>query len=261
MSADPSVRVTDQDGVRWIELHRPESRNGLTIAANQALIAAIDGAGAARVLVVHGAGGSFCSGLDLKEAMRSGPQPPEELERGLREHFHGLVRALRRAPQPTVAAIDGPAAGFGCDLALSCDVRLMSDRARFGEIFVRRGLMPDGGATWLLPRIIGAGRAFELLYTGDQVDADTALRLGLGNRLWPADELVARSWDFARTLAKGPPLALRLIKQAVYAGLDGSLDDALDREARGQLQCLQSRDFVEGMQAFLSKREPSFTGT
>jgi len=257
---DPSVRVSDTDGVRWIELDRPASRNGLTIDVNGALTAAIESAGDARVIVLHGAGGSFCSGLDLKEAMRRGPLPPEELERGLREHFHGLVRALRRAPQPTIACVDGAAAGFGCDLALTCDVRLISDTARFGEIFVRRGLIPDGGATWLLPRIVGVGRALELLYTGDQVDADTAIRIGLANRCWRADEVVARTWDFARALAKGPPRALRLIKQAVYAGLDGTLDEALEREATGQVQCLQSRDFVEGMQAFLAKREPVFRG-
>jgi 2-(1,2-epoxy-1,2-dihydrophenyl)acetyl-CoA isomerase len=260
MTTDPSVRVTDQDGVRWIELDRPESRNGLTIDVNRALIAAVEAAGEARVIVLHGAGGSFCSGLDLKEAMRRGPQPPAQLEADLRTYFHGLILALRRAPQPTVAAVDGPAAGFGCDLALACDVRVLSERARFGEIFVRRGLIPDGGATWTLPRLIGAGRALELLYTGDQVDAETAARIGLGTRVWPASEIVARTWDLARTLAKGPPRALRLIKQAVYAGLDGGLDEALDREATGQLQCLQSRDFVEGMQAFLTKREPSFTG-
>jgi 2-(1,2-epoxy-1,2-dihydrophenyl)acetyl-CoA isomerase len=260
MTTDPSVRVTDQDGVRWIELDRPESRNGLTIDVNRALIAAVEAAADARVIVLHGAGGSFCSGLDLKEAMRRGPQPPAQLEADLRTYFHGLILALRRAPQPTIAAVDGPAAGFGCDLALACDVRVLSERARFGEIFVRRGLIPDGGATWTLPRLIGAGRAFELLYTGDQVDAETAARIGLGTRVWPASEVVARTWDFARTLAKGPPRALRLIKQAVYAGLDGSLDEALDREATGQLQCLQSRDFVEGMQAFLTKRDPTFTG-
>jgi 2-(1,2-epoxy-1,2-dihydrophenyl)acetyl-CoA isomerase len=260
MTTDPSVRVTDQDGVRWIELDRPESRNGLTIDVNRALIAAVEGAGAARVIVLFGAGGSFCSGLDLKEAMRRGPQPPQQLEADLRTYFHGLVRALRQAPQPTIAAVDGPAAGFGCDLALACDVRVLSERARFGEIFVRRGLIPDGGATWMLPRLIGAGRAFELLYTGDQVDAETAARIGLGTRVWAAGEIVARTWDFARALAKGPPRALGLIKQAVYASLHGSLDEALDREATGQLQCLQSRDFVEGMQAFLTKREPSFTG-
>lgn len=260
MSAE-EVRVTDQDGVRWIALHRPSSRNGLTVEINQRLIEALRGATEARAVVIAGEGGSFCSGLDLKDAMRRGGRPPADLERELREYFHGLIRAVRALPAPTIAVVDGAAAGFGCDLALACDLRVLSDRARFGEIFVKRGLMPDGGGTWMLPRLIGAGRALELMLTGEIVDAAEAFRIGLGNRLWPQAEVVARAWDLARALAKGPPLVHRLIKESVYAGLDGSLDDALDREARGQLQCLQSRDFVEGVSAFLQKREPGFTGS
>jgi 2-(1,2-epoxy-1,2-dihydrophenyl)acetyl-CoA isomerase len=256
----PEVHVTDDAGVRWIELDRPASRNGLTIEVNQAMIAAIQGATDARVIVLGGAGGCFCSGLDLKDAMRRGPRPPAETERDLRAHFHGLVLAVRRAPQPTIAAVDGAAAGFGCDLALACDLRLLSDRARFGEIFVRRGLMPDGGGTWMLPRIVGLGRALELLYTGDQVEAADALAMGLGNKLWPHDQHGARCRDFARALAKGPPRVHRLIKRAVHDGLSGSYEDALDREARGQVECLGSKDFVEGVTAFLGKREPRFTG-
>jgi 2-(1,2-epoxy-1,2-dihydrophenyl)acetyl-CoA isomerase len=257
------VTITDDEGVRWIELHRPESRNGLTVDVNRRLIEAVRGAEAAsaRVVVLTGGGGSFCSGLDLKEAMRMGPRPPADLERDLREHFHGLIKAVREVPVPTIAVVDGAAAGFGCDLALACDLRLLSDRARFGEIFVRRGLMPDGGGTWALPRIVGLGRALELLYTGEIVDADTALRIGLGNRVWPHGEVADQAWTFAKALAKGPPLVLRLVKEAAYASLSTGLDDALDREARGQLQCLQSRDFVEGVAAFLGKREPRFSGS
>lgn len=262
MTEPEDVRVTDRDGVRWIELDRPASRNGLTVEVNQRLIAALRGAGeVARVVVLAGAGGRFCSGLDLKDAMRRGGRPPAELERDLRDYFHGLIRAVRDLTVPSIAVVDGAAAGFGCDLALACDLRVLSDRARFGEIFVRRGLMPDGGGTWMLPRLIGVGRALELMLTGEIVDAAEAYRLGLGNRLWPQAEVVDRAWELARALAKGPPLVHRLVKHAVYAGLDGSLDEALDREAAGQLQCLQSRDFVEGVSAFLGKREPAFTGS
>jgi enoyl-CoA hydratase/carnithine racemase len=256
------VRVVDRDAVRWIELDRPASKNGLTVEVNQQLIAAVRGAeGVARVVVLTGAGGSFCSGLDLKAAMRGGPAAPERIEHDLRTYFHGVIRAIRDVPAPTIALVDGAAAGFGCDLALACDVRLLSDRARFGEVFVKRGLMPDGGGTWHLPRLIGLGRALELLYTGDLVDAETALRIGLGNKLWPHAEVADRAWAYARALAKGPPLVHRLVKQAVYASLDASLDEALDREAKGQLQCLQSGDFVEGVSAFLGKREPDFSGS
>src|SRR5262249_45739083 len=193
-------------------------RNALTVEINQAIIAAIEEGGAARVIVLAGAGGAFCSGLDLKEAMKSGPRPPADLERDLRTYFHGLILAVRRAPQPTIAAVDGAAAGFGCDLALACDLRLLSDRAKFGEIFVKRGLMPDGGGTWMLPRIVGTGRALELLYTGDVVDAARAHEIGLGNRLWRADEFHGHAWGFARQLAKGPPRVLRLVKRAVHDG-------------------------------------------
>lgn len=271
MTAEPSappetreVTVTDRDGVRWVELDRPASKNALTVDVNRALIAAIEGAATAsgvRVLVLGGAGGSFCSGLDLKDAMRRGPLSPEDTERNLRDYFHGLIRAVRAAPMPVIAAVDGAAAGFGCDLALACDLRLLSERARFGEIFVKRGLVPDGGSTWSLPRIIGLGRALELLYTGDLVDAETALRIGLGNKLYPTGEFPASVWAYAAKIAAGPPMVHRLVKEAVYASQYGDLDAALDREARGQLQCLQSRDFGEGVAAFLMKREPSFKGS
>lgn len=254
------VHVDDFDGVRWIELRRPASKNALTVEVNQAMIAAIEGAGAARVIVLAGGDGAFCSGLDLKDAMTRGPRPADDLERDLRAYFHGLILAVRRAPQPTIAAVDGAAAGFGCDLALACDLRLLSDRARFGEIFVKRGLMPDGGGTWFLPRIVGTGRALEMLLTGDVVEAKRAHEIGLGNTLWPAAEFAASARAYATRLAKGPPTVLALVKRAVHDGQDGPLEDALDREARGQLRCLQSRDFLEGVAAFLGKREPKFSG-
>lgn len=254
------LHITDRDGVREIALDRPDSKNGLTIEVNATIIEAIRSAGESadiRVLVVTGSGGNFCSGLDLKDAMRRGP---EEIQENGRTYFQGMIRALCAAPMPTIAAVDGAAVGFGCDLALACDIRLISERARFGEIFVRRGLIPDGGGTFLLPRIIGLGRAMELMYTGDLVDADTALRIGMANHLYNSDEFSGQVWDFAARLAKGPPLAHRLIKQAVAQALSSTLEQALDTELDGQLQCLQSRDFAEGISAFFAKREPKFQG-
>ncbi|HEY3587783.1 MAG TPA: enoyl-CoA hydratase-related protein, partial [Myxococcaceae bacterium] len=173
---------------------------------------------------------------------------------------HGLIRAIRACPLPTVAVVDGPAAGFGCDLALACDLRLISDRARFGEIFVKRGLMPDGGGTWMLPRLIGLGRALELMLTGDLVEAVEAHRIGLANRIFPAQQLEPAAWDFARTLAAGPPLVHRAVKAAVVAAAQSTLDEALEGEVRGQLKLLASADFQEGIVAFLEKRQPSFKG-
>lgn len=257
-----AVNVTDSDRVRWIELRRPDSRNALTVETNRLLIAALEGAAGAgaRAVVLAGADGNFCSGLDLKEAMRSGPRPNADRERDMRAYFHGLIRAIHAVEMPVVAAVDGAAVGFGCDLALACDLRLVSERARFGEIFVRRGLMPDGGATFSLPRLVGLGRALELMFTGDLIDGGEAVRIGLANRLLPSDGFAQAVREFAVRLASGPPLVLRMIKRAVYESLDGDLDAALDREAAGQLQLLASADFLEGVAAFLQKREPEFRG-
>ena len=255
------LHVDDRGGVRTITLDRPESRNGLTVEVTREVAATVRGApDATRVIVLTGANGAFCSGLDLKDAMRRGMQPGPEIERGMREGFHGMIRALVESDRPTIAAVDGAAAGFGCDLALACDLRIVSERAMFGEIFVHRGLMPDGGSTYHLPRLVGVGRALEMMFTGDKVAAEDAVRVGLANKLYPSAELMARVGELADRLAKGPPLVHRAIKRAVYASLDGDLDAALDREARGQMELLASRDFAEGITAFLQKREPKFEG-
>jgi 2-(1,2-epoxy-1,2-dihydrophenyl)acetyl-CoA isomerase len=255
------LHVDDRGGVRTIALDRPESRNGLTVDTGIAIAAALTALpDEIRAVVITGRNGAFCSGLDLKEAMRRGIQSGPELEKGLREHFHGAIRAVVGCDRPTIAAVDGAAAGFGCDLALACDLRICSDRAVFGEIFVKRGLMPDGGGTWLLPRIIGTGRALELLLTGDLVRADEAYRIGLANKVIPSDQFATAVTELADRIAKGPPRVHQLVKQAVYAGLSGDLDGALDREATGQLELLASEDFREGVMAFLQKRDPSFRG-
>lgn len=255
------VRIEDTGAVRTITLDRPESRNGLTVEICGQLRDAVSGApDAIHAIVLTGASGAFCSGLDLKDTMRRGITSPEELGRGLREGFHGLQKALVQSPKPTIAAIDGAAAGFGCDVALACDLRIGSDRAIFGEIFVKRGLMPDGGGTWLLPRIVGLGNALQMLLTGDLVKADEALRLGLLSQIVPHAELMATVAAFAARIAAGPPIVHKLVKQSVYAGLSGDLESALAREATGQLQLLQSADFREGVAAFLQKRDPKFTG-
>ena len=255
------LQLDDRDAVRTITIDRPQSRNGLTTELCDRIAAALrELPDAVRVIVLTGAQGAFCSGLDLKDAMQRGFSSPADLERGLRESFHGVIRALVESDRPTIALVDGAAAGFGCDLALACDLRVVSDRGLFGEIFVKRGLMPDGGGTWHLPRIIGLGRALELMLTGDLVRAEDALRIGLLNRMYPAAEVAARTHELAAQIAAGPPLVHRAVKRAVYASLDGALDAALDREAAGQVALLGSRDFTEGVTAFLQKRPPKFEG-
>src|SRR5262245_19315326 len=223
------VQVVDEAGVRWIALDRPECKNGLTDEVNAQIIAALDGATAARCVVLSGKGGNFCSGLDLRAAAAR-PGGFDNLEEHMRKYFHGMIRAVRKLEKPVVALVDGAAVGFGCDLALACDLRLGTERTRFGELFVKRGLMPDGGGTFSLPRLVGVGKALELMLTGDLVGADEALRLGLVNRLLPSAEAEAQTWDLARRLAKGPPLVHAWIKRSVYGALSGTLDDALENE-------------------------------
>jgi enoyl-CoA hydratase/carnithine racemase len=258
-----STRDTDRGRVRWIILDRPASKNGLTVEVNQALLAALEAAAASdevRAVALFGAGGSFCSGLDLRSAASGGQTSPEVLEANLRQYFHGLIRAVRACPKPVVAVVDGAAAGFGCDLALACDLRFCSDRARFGEVFVRRGLMPDGGGTFHLARIVGLGRALELLFTGELIDAAEAHRIGLANRVVPAAEVESAAGDYLARLAAGPPLVLRAVKQHVYGALSADLDAALENEARQQVRLLGSQDFFEGVAAFFQKRTPEFKG-
>jgi enoyl-CoA hydratase/carnithine racemase len=262
MANSEEVRVEDKERVRWVTLNRPESKNALTLEVNERLIAALSDAAkndAVRAVVLGGDGGAFCSGLDLKFAATMGLEP-EGYGKVLRSHFHGLIRSITSCLKPVIAVLDGPAVGYGCDLALACDVRIASERARLGEVFIRRGLMPDGGGTFTLPRLVGLGRALELMYTGEVIEAAEAHRIGLVNRVVPSSGLAHVTRDFAASLAGQSPLVYRHIKQAVYGALSGTFDAALEAEAVGQTRLLGSEDFKEGMVAFLEKRAPVFQG-
>jgi enoyl-CoA hydratase/carnithine racemase len=255
------LHIEDRGRVRTITLDRPASKNGLTHEIALRLAHAVAGATSANAIVLTGANGAFCSGFDLKAAAAGALSPQLELRKQLSESFHALIRALRTCGVPTIAAVDGVAAGFGCDLAVACDLRIVSERAQFSEVFIKRGLMPDGGSTFLLPRIVGLGRALELFFTGDVIDAQEAFRIGLANRIVPTDQLAARVAELADRFAAGPPLAFEAIKNAVYDNLDEtSLSAALEREGDGQVKLLASADFGEGLRAFLEKRPPKFTG-
>jgi enoyl-CoA hydratase/carnithine racemase len=260
MSQD--LHVTDEAAVRWIALDRPESKNGLTDEVNGQIIEALRGAQhekSIRCVVLTGKGGNFCSGLDLKAAaMRSGGF--DNAEEHMRKYFHGMIRAVREVEKPVVALVDGAAVGYGADLAFTCDLRIGTERTRFGEVFVKRGLMPDGGGTWSLPRLVGVGKALELMFTGDMVGSDEALRIGLVNKLVPSAQAEADTWAFAKRLAAGPPLVHSWIKRAVYAAQASDLDAALENEVKGQMQLLRSKDFFEGVSAFFQKRDPQFKG-
>ena len=255
--------VRDELGVRWISMNRPSSKNGLTVELNQAIIDALDAAQAdpaVRCLVLTGEGGAFSSGLDLKMAAAEAGVGIEETGARMDRYFHGLIRAVRRLEKPIIAFVDGAAAGFGCDLALACDLRLGTARTRYGEIFVKRGLMPDGGGSYTLPRLVGVAKALELMLGGEMVEADEALRIGLVTKLFPVETGAADALAYAARIAAGAPKVHAWVKRAVYGALDGTLEDALAIERKGQLELLRSKDFFEGVSAFFQKREPKFTG-
>jgi enoyl-CoA hydratase/carnithine racemase len=256
---DAPLLVDREDRVATLTMNRPQSRNALDRELLQGLVAAladVDADTGVRAIVLTGSGGSFCAGADLKKGMAEGFGQ----DMGARiDEFHAAIRAIASARVPVVAAVDGGAVGFGSDLALACDLRVLSSRAYLQEKFVQIGLMPDGGGTFWLPRLVGTGRALELLMLGEEITADRALELGLANRVVDAEGLPAAARELARALADGPPLALAAIKFAVRQGLEG-LDAALAREKAGQLELLKSQDVLTGVMAWMQRKKPEFAG-
>ncbi len=260
MAEESSLLVSEEGGQVELTLNRPERKNALdrplVRRLGEALRSAIERE-ATRVIVISGAGGSFCSGADLAS------MGPDDLQGDLGERideFQDLVRAVVEARQPVVASIDGPAVGFGADLALACDVRVMSRRGYLQESFAAIGLMNDGGGTFSLPALIGPGLALEYLMLGTRLTAERCHELGLANHVVSDDALVGTTRELARKLEGAAPLALARIKRSVRAGLREGLDGALARERAGQQELLRSQDLMEGVAAFLGKRLPHFRG-
>jgi 2-(1,2-epoxy-1,2-dihydrophenyl)acetyl-CoA isomerase len=212
-----------------------------------------------RCVVLTGAGGHFSSGADIRQAVRGGLDP-EVMYRLLTQVYAPALLAVRRCPWPVIAAVDGMAAGLGCDLALACDMRLASTRAVFAELFVRVGLIPDGGGTWLLPRLVGTGRAMEMMLTGRDVNAEEAARIGLANHVFEAETFTDEVMAFAETVSRQSPHALRRGKAAMLAALETGYAGALAAEAEQQREILSSEDGPEGFRAFVEKRPPVWTG-
>jgi len=254
--------IVDQTGpIATITLNRPEARNALDFAMRRELLAALDeieANPAARVVVLTGAGGHFCAGGDVK-TMRRRLTAAEG--KGRVELLNRAVLRLVNFPLPTIAMVEGYAVGAGSNLALCCDLIVASDRAKFGEVFNKIGLAVDGGGTWLLPRLVGLARAKELVFTGDIIDAAEALRIGLVNRVVHAADLAATTRALAEKIAAGPPLALRLDKQALNRAACTDLAAALETEAFSQALAVASDDHQEGVSAFFDKRPPKFIGT
>lgn len=258
---DQPLLEAQRGAVTLLTLNRPATRNALDEPLVTALGAALERArndASTRVVVLGGAGGAFCSGVDLGSAAADLDRP--DRVRARLEGFHALIRAVTSIEKPVLAAVDGPAVGFGADLAFACDLRLASDAAYFEEKFVSIGLMPDGGGTFHLPRLIGLGRALESMMLGTRIDANKALELGLVNRIAESSALAEEALSVAEKLASGPPLALAAIKKTARENLNATLDEALDRERERQLDLLSSADVREGVTAFLERRQAVFRG-
>jgi 2-(1,2-epoxy-1,2-dihydrophenyl)acetyl-CoA isomerase len=257
-SDETGLRVERSGAVVRLLLDRPASMNSLHRPLILALAREFESASSdtsVRAITLSGTGGAFCSGIDLARVNSDGSDFDKRID-----ELHSIIRCIARTPKPVIAGVDGGAVGFGADLALVCDLRVLSQRGYIQEKFVGIGLMPDGGGTYLLPRLVGVGRALEYLMLGTKLEAPRALELGLATRVVPEANFDEELAALARQLAEGPALALAQIKQSVRVGTLGELDAALDREKAGQLRLLASKDLSEGVRAFAEKRKPNFRG-
>jgi enoyl-CoA hydratase/carnithine racemase len=258
-----TIRYDVDGGIATITIDRPEKRNAMTYAILRQFNEAVAQAGDdddVRSVIITGAGGAFCAGTDLSNLADT----PED-ERG---SSGGNGSARRTAPwpivscpKPVIAAVDGAAAGMGAEFATQCDIRIASTRARFAWIFVRRGLVADTGAgTFLLPRLIGPANALRLLYSGDFIDAEEALRLGFVSAVVEPDDLLAAAQAEAERFNAGSPFAISRTKRLVYEGFSASVDEHVKRTGQLLEECFHSEDHREGVAAFLERREAKFTG-
>jgi enoyl-CoA hydratase len=251
-----------EDGIAVATLNRPERMNALTFGAFGELRRLCELVGAdesIRALVITGAGRGFCAGLDLDDAARLPSMTVPEMFAG-QEQWAAAIAALRRMPTPVIAAVNGAAAGAGFGLALAADIRLAAPEARFNGAFVRIGLSAgDVGVSWLLPRIVGFGHAAELLLTGRLIGAEDAFRLGIVNRVVPAEELLPAAIELAREIAANSPFGIRLTKEILQTNVDApSLEAAIALENRSQVLAVQTNDMPEALAAFREKRLPQF---
>lgn len=252
------------NGVSWITLNRPEAMNAVTWDQRERIIGLLDDASAdpeVRAVVVTATGRGFCAGADLRGGPAAGGERVQgDVARMIRRGAQRFVGAVLDCEKPVIAAVNGTAAGIGAHLAFACDLVLAAESARFVEVFVRRGIVPDGGGAYLLPRLVGPQRAKELMFFGDALPAGEALAMGLVNRVVPAEELekTARAW--AERLAQGPTRALALTKRLVNGSLETDRATAFAAEAAAQELCMTTRDAREGVAAFVERRAARFEG-
>jgi len=257
------ILVSETEGIATITLNRPDKLNAFIGHMRRDLAEALEHAGSDRgvkVVIITGAGRAFCSGGDIAFMA-------ELMERRNSDEFSRIlgagrrvITAIRSMTKPVIAAINGPAAGAGFNLALACDLRIASRNATFTQSFVKVGLHPDWGGTYFLPRLVTSNKACEMFFLGDSIDAAEALRLNLVNKVVAPEELEAATLQLAERLRAAPSIAVAAAKQAVYMSSASDLDEMLRYETEAQLRCFESDDGHEGVRAFFEKRDPHFTG-
>ncbi|MDX3245336.1 enoyl-CoA hydratase/isomerase family protein [Streptomyces sp. ME18-1-4] len=252
------------DGLATITLNRPEAMNALNIATKVALREAVGSAvtdDAVRAVLLTAAGErAFCVGQDLKEHIGLLAEGSGKVMSTVKEHYNPIVRALTEAPKPVVAAVNGVAAGAGFGFALAADFRVVADTASFNTSFAGVALTADSGVSWTLPRVIGPGRAADLLLFPRSITAQEAYELGIANRVVPADALREEAENVARALAEGPTVAYAAIKEAVAYGFSHSLSETLEKEDELQTRAGASEDHAIAVQAFVAKEKPKYSG-
>ena len=264
-----TIILEREAGVAILTFNRPEKLNAWSIDLVDEMSDAIDEVSKdnnTKALIITGAGRGFCSGGDVQDELKNNPDGSigagfERVLQGGKATPLNVIPQLHGMQKPVIAAINGVAAGAGFSCALACDLRIASEKAKFSAVFILRGLVPDAGMTYFLPKLVGAGKAYELVFTGEMIDAREAERIGLVNKVVPHGELMKTAEELAVKLAKRPPLALRYAKRAISKGLtEVDLASHLDYEAVLNGLCWATEDFKEGVKAYLEKREPIFKG-
>jgi enoyl-CoA hydratase/carnithine racemase len=261
--AQPVVLESRDGAVVTISLNRPDRLNALNLDLTQGLRNALARAAAddnVRAVVLTGSGRGFCAGGDLGFLRELRTRNAMDEAASMLAAATEMIASIAEMQKPIIAAVNGPAAGAGMNIALACDLRIASENATFGQTFVKIGLFPDFGGTFLLPRLVGPARAAELFYGGEMISSKEAVALGLVNRVVAPDLLGRDAAAVAGRLAMGPPIAMRAIKRTLFGGRAAELRRALEDEARQQYECFRSADFAEGLTAFFEKRPPVFTG-
>jgi enoyl-CoA hydratase/carnithine racemase len=260
-----TILLKKENHIATLTMNRPDKMNALTRKMLLEMVDAVADVAQdkeVRVMILTGAGKVFCSGADLSgggwEAGLAGT--PNELNYNIRTSYQKVSLGMQSMDKPTIAMVNGAAVGAGCDFAFACDMRVGTERSKFRNSFVKVGLIPGGGGAWFYTRLLGLGRGLEFMFTGDFMEAEEALRLGVLNKLVAGDKLESATMELAKKIASNPPLAVQMSKKLAYRALDVDLATALEMAAPCQALALSSEDHHEGVAAFMEKRDGNFKG-